>query len=357
MGKSRIVLLTLALLAAGTLLALLIRRQEAQRLAASSVPQQEIVYTGEEFLMDTFVTQRVYGKNGEETVRQVNRLLQEMEGVYSGYLPDSEVSKVNAGAGITAVEVSPEVFDVIRRSLELSEASGGVFDVTVAPLVRLWGITTDSPRVPGADEISNAQSYIGWDQAVLDEEAHTVFLPRPGISLDLGAVVKGYAAEKCRDLYEKAGVTGGIVSLGGTVAAVGTHSDGTPFQIGLRDPKGGSNDIFGVLTGEGRIIATSGGYERHFEEDGKRYEHILDPRTGYPVETDLLSVTAVSGDGLLADYLSTTLYMLGSQVVADNLNRSEFSVIAVKNDGTILISDDLREHITLKEDSGYSLAS
>lgn len=131
--------------------------------------------------------------------------------------------------------------------------------MTVAPLVRLWGITTDSPRVPGADEISNAQSYIGWDQAVLDEEAHTVFLPRPGISLDLGAVVKGYAAEKCRDLYEKAGVTGGIVSLGGTVAAVGTRSDGTPFQIGLRDPKGGSNDIFGVLTGEGRIIATSGG--------------------------------------------------------------------------------------------------
>ena len=355
--KSRIVLLALALLAAGALIWLLVQRQEEQRLAASSVPQQEIVYTGEEFLMDTFITQRVYGEDGENTVLAVNQLLQDMERVFSNYLPDSEIGKVNAGAGIAAVEVSEETFGVIRRSLELSAASGGIFDITIAPLVKLWGITSENPKVPSADEISNALSYIGYDQVDLDEAAHTVFMPRPGISMDLGAVVKGYAAEKCRDVYEEANVTGALISLGGTVVTVGTHSDGKPFQIGLRDPNGGSNDIFGVLSGEERIIATSGGYERYFEQDGKRYEHILDPRTGYPVETDLLSVTAVSGDGLLADYLSTTLYMLGSEVLEENLNRAEFSVVAVKTDGTILISDDLKERFTLKEESGYTFAS
>lgn len=307
--------------------------------------------------MDTFITQRIYGEDGEDTVLAVNRLLQDMEQVFSNYLADSEISRVNAGAGIAAVEVSEETFGVIQRCLELSAASGGVFDITIAPLVKLWGITSENPKVPGADEIGNALSYVGYDQVILDASAHTVSMPRPGISMDLGAVVKGYAAEKCRDIYEEANVTGALVSLGGTVVAVGTHSDGTPFQIGLRDPKGGSNDIFGVLSGEERIIATSGGYERYFEQDGRRYEHILDPRTGYPAETDLISVTAVSADGLLADYLSTTLYMLGSEVLEENLNRTEFSVIGVKTDGTILISEDLRERFTLKEESGYSFAS
>ncbi len=354
--KSRIVLLTCALLAVGILVWLAAQRREEQ-LTDSSVPQQEMVYTSEEFLMDTFVTQRTSGNDAENTIQSVNNLLQNLEQTYSLYLPESEISKVNAGAGLGPVEVSEEVFDVIRRSLELSSKTDGVFDVTIAPLVKLWGITSAQPKVPSADEISNALSYIGWEQVTLDEENHTVSLSRPGVSLDLGAIVKGYAAEQCRTIYQEADITGGLLSLGGTVVAVGTRPDGTPFQIGIRDPQGSANDIFGVLSGEDRVIATSGGYERYFEEDGKRYEHILDPRTGYPVETDLISVTAVSEDGLLADFLSTALYMLGSQTVMDNLNRSEFSVIAVTEEGRILISDDLKEHFILKEETGYTMAS
>lgn len=354
MRKSRIVVLAAVLLAVGALSWLLMRKQE-QRRADSSVPSQEIVYTGEEFCMDTFVTQRAYGDAGEEAVREVNRLLQEMETTYSAYRSDSQISKINACAGITAVEVPDEVFSVVRRSLQLSEASGGVFDVTVAPLVQLWGITSENPKVPSADAISYALSYVGWGQVTLDEETKTVWMPRPGISLDLGGVLKGYAAEKCREVYEEKGVSG-ILSLGGTVVTAGRKPDGSEFQIGLRDPQKGANDLFGTLSGENRIIATSGGYERYFEEDGKRYGHILDPRTGYPAETDLLSVTAISSDGLLADYLSTTLYLLGSDTVKENLNRPEFSVIAVKEDGTVLISDDLREKFTLQEDAGYVLA-
>ena len=359
MKRFRILLLVLALAAVTGLLWFAgekQRQEEERRAAQSSVPEAQQVYTNEDFVMDTFITQTIYGDKGEEAIRQVAACLREIEAAYSAYLPDSEIAKVNAQAGIRPAEVSPEVFSVIRRGLEFSQETEGVFDITIGPLVRLWGITGENPKVPAANAISSALNAVGHGQVVLDEEAKTVSLPRPGISLDLGALVKGYAAQKVWAIYQELGVDGAAASLGGTIVVYGEKPGGEPFAVGLRDPEGDAADYYGILRGEERLLATSGGYERYFEEDGQVYHHVLDPRTGFPAETDLLSVTVACDDGLKADFLSTWLYMEGTQGVTVHLNQADYSIAAVDRDHNVYLSDDLKEKFTLEEGKGYQLA-
>ena len=346
-------MLAAAVLAAGVLIWLNVQKESGQD-EVSSAPQ--VVYTGEDFVMDTYVTQRVSGDSGEKAIEEDSAMLMETEQTFSRFRSDSVISEINAQAGIAPVEVPEEVLGVLKEGLAYSAQSEGLFQMTIAPLADLWGIMSDSPKVPGADEISNALSYVDDSQAALDEEAGTVFLPRPGISLDLGALVKGYAAGKAREIYEENQVDSALLSLGGMIVTVGRKPEGEPFQIGLRDPEGGASDYFGILSGDGRIISTSGGYERYFEQDGKRYHHILDPRTGYPAESGLLSVTVLCNDGMKADFLSTTLYIAGTEAVKSHLNEPDYSIIAVTDDRQVLVSGDLAESFSLTEDSGYTLA-
>lgn len=330
-------------------------QKKAEREAASSTPAQ-VVYTGENFVMNTYATQRVTGEKAQQAIEEVNQMLLETEQIFSRYRADSIISKINAQAGVAPVGVPDEVMTVLKQALAYSVETEGVFQITVAPLVDTWGIMTDSPKVPEADEISNALSYVDDSQVLLDEEAGTVFLSRPGVSLDLGALVKGYAAQKAKEIYEKNQVDSALLSLGGMVVTVGVKPEGTPFEIGLRDPEGTASDYFGVLTGESRIVSTSGGYERYFEQDGVTYHHILDPRTGYPADSGLLSVTVLCNDGMKADFLSTYLFLEGADTVKSHLNEPDYSVIAVTEDHQVLVSDDLAESFALAENSGYTIA-
>ena len=347
-------MLAAVVLALGVLVWLNVQKREEQR-AASEKPA-EVVYTGESFVMDTYVTQRVSGDSGEKAIEEVSAMLLETEREFSRFRADSAVSEINAQAGIAPVEAPEEVFEVLRQGLAGSAQSGGLFQLTIAPLADLWDIMSDSPRVPRADEISNALSYVDDSQVVLDEEAGTVVLTRPGISLDLGALVKGYAAGKAREIYLENGVESALLSLGGMVVTVGERPDGQPFSIGLRDPEGSASDLYGTLAADGRIISTSGGYERYFEQDGQIYHHILDPRTGYPADSGLLSVTVLCGDGMQADFLSTYLFIAGEDAVREHLNETDYSVIAVTEEREVLLSDDLKERFSLTEDAGCTLA-
>ena len=325
-----------------------------------SIPEPEIVYTGEDFVMDTFVTQQVSAENGEELILQVNELLHDLEVEWSAYASGSVPDRINAMAGVSAVEVTEEQYELIQKVYDFSVFTGGRFDPTIAPLVKLWGITSGQTEVPSADRISWALSYVSLSNIILDPEAHTVRLDRPGVELDFGGSVKGYAVEQALAFYQQSDVQGALISLGGNVAATGKRpaADGgeTDFTIGLRDPQGSANDYFGVLRLSDRVICTSGGYERYFEQDGKIYHHILDPETGYPAETDLLSVTVIGTDGLLCDCLSTWLYMEGLDNLKEHLNEKNYSVIAVDNESRIWMSDSLSAAFTLREDSGYTMA-
>lgn len=163
--------------------------------------------------------------------------------------------------------------------------------------------------------------------------------------IDLGGIAKGYTGQKLTELFKSYDISSALVSLGGNIQAIGTKPDGSSWKVGIRDPKGGQQDYIGVLSVKDEAVVTSGGYERYFEENGKTYIHIIDPRTGFPVEGDLLSVTIVSEDGTLADGMSTALYIMGYEKACQfwRQHQNEFNVILITQDGRIHVSDRLQE--------------
>jgi thiamine biosynthesis lipoprotein len=241
-------------------------------------------------------------------LREIDQTMNANEQASSG---ESELGRINNYAGIEPVKVSGELIAVLDRALQYAELSGGAFDPTVGPLVKLWGIGSEAPRIPGGPEIAEALSLINWQDVRVDHERETVFLQKPGMALDLGAIAKGYAADEAAALIRAAGLKRGIIDLGGNIMALGSRSWNNPWRIGIQDPDRKRGDYLGVLLVEDKSVVTSGIYERYFEFEGWRYHHILSTRDGYPVENGLLSVTIAADFSIDADGLSTSAFALG----------------------------------------------
>ena len=223
-------------------------------------------------------------------------------------------------------------------------------------MVELWGITSDHPHVPTDEELAQAMALMGLEDLVLDEEACTVYLTRPGMAIDLGGIAKGWTADQLREYARELGAERGYVSLGGNLMIIGERPDGDPFKFGLRDPQGDASTYLGTVTLEdGCTMATTGGYERYFEEDGIRYHHVLDPRTGYPADSDLLSVAVISKDGTLADYLSTTLFVQGLEAAKEAAGSEDYALVMVDQENNVWISGSLRGNFEPHEtDADYT---
>ena len=185
----------------------------------------------------------------------------------------------------------------------------GAFDPSLGPVSRLWNLSAGEPRLPPAPEIAQAMTKVGLDRIEIDSATGTVRLSEPGMALDLGGIAKGYALDRARLVIENFGVKAALVNAGGDILAVGEKAPGKPWRVGVQDPRSG-NAMVAVASVKDKIIVTSGDYERFFVKNGKRYHHILDPRTGYPA-TGLRSVTIVATDGLTADALATAVLVLG----------------------------------------------
>mgnify|MGYP000970857584 CR=1 FL=1 len=322
-------------------------------IAIPGCGKQEKEASAQIFAMDTVMEVAAYGEHAEQAVKYTEKRIEELQNRLSRTKADSLVSGLNRDGSIR--HLTYDYWNLIARAKEYRDATNGAFDITIAPVMDAWGFTGDSFRVPEQSELDTLLKKVNSDAIqMLGSPSDSVTLGE-GQAIDLGGIAKGYTSDLVEQTFRANGVESGKISLGGNVFVLGTKPDGSDWRVGIKDPRNESG-LAAILSLRDAYAITSGGYERYFEEDGKRYGHILDPRTGYPAETDLLSVTAISSDGLLADYLSTTLYLLGSDTVKENLNRPEFSVIAVKEDGTVLISDDLREKFTLQEDAGYVLA-
>jgi thiamine biosynthesis lipoprotein len=243
--------------------------------------------------------------------------LGEIDALMSATRPDSELSLINAGAGAAPVSVSPELMAVLEKARYFAEISGGAFDPTVGPLVRLWNIGSDTAAVPEAAEIADALGLINWQDMILDRTRGTVLLSKPGMALDLGAIAKGYAADELAGILREAEIPGAIIDLGGNIYAFGTRppeSAGAatrPWRIGIQNPLDDRGVYAGVVELWNCSVVTSGVYERFFLYNGKRYHHILDTVTGFPVENGLVSVTVIAPSSMDADALSTALFTLG----------------------------------------------
>lgn len=302
--------------------------------------------TGTTFAMNTFIEQKWYGPNGQRTMEEVNTLLTALEGELSQHLDSSEIGRLNDQAGKAPVPLTPATYAFLKRARDLSLQSEGAFDITIAPLVNAWDITGFAPRVPTPEEIQALLARSGLEELVLEEENLTAYLPREGMAVDLGGIAKGWACGEIRSVALQNGITRGYVSLGGNLMVLGKKPDGSDFKFGVRDPRGPANEYIGIITLEGKTMATTGDYERYFEVDGVRYHHVFDPRTGYPANGGLISVSVLCEDGALADYLSTTLFVLGRETALAQLDDPRFDLILVDSDLNVYVSTRIRENFT-----------
>lgn len=299
-----------------------------------SAASQKQVVTRQLFAMDTIMEFTAYGKNAGTAVSAAMQEVQRLDALLSAANPASEVSRLNGEGGGA---VSGDTASLLRLSLETYEETGGLFDCTVYPLVRLWGFPTQDYHVPSEEELEQVLPLVDSEKLRFDGEALRM---EPGQAIDFGGVGKGYAAARVMEIFREHGVRSGMVSLGGNVQVLGVKPDKTPWRIGVRDPEGGG--YFGILSLEDRAAVTSGGYERYFEAGGETYIHILDPRTGRPAESDLLSVTVVSEDGARADALSTALFLMGKEdAAAFWREQGGFDMVLVAEDRQVFITEGL----------------
>lgn len=224
---------------------------------------------------------------------------------------ESEVESVNRAAGLHAVRVSPDTMEVLQAGLEFSRLGDGAFDITVGPLVKLWGIGTEKARVPSPEEIREALGHVGYRSLKLDASSAEAFLLSRSMRLDLGAIAKGYAADEAARILRFEGVKTALINLGGNILTMGKKPDGSPWRIGIQNPEDPRGTYLGIVTSAETSVVTSGVYERFFERDGVRYHHILDTRTGFPVSNGLTSVSIVTAHSMRADGFSTLLFALG----------------------------------------------
>lgn len=314
------------------------------------------------YRMSTVIEQRWYGSGAKEMIKDVDSLIDEMEQKLSFYGPGSEIDRINENAGIKPVVVSRDVFELISRTKEFCQtrqARDAGFDCMVGPLVVEWDITGENPHVPESEKVEELLSLVDWRDILLDERACTVMLRRMGQKLDLGAVAKGYICGRIGELSQQHRLDGGFVSVGGNVVAIGTKPKEQKFIFSVQDPRGREGEGFGSvelpldLNGKTlSILATSGDYFRYFKENGVRYHHILDAHTGYPKESDLISVTILSADGFMSDALSTLLFMEGTEGLAAYKGTSDFAFIAVDKKGAVYLSDNLQTRFTMNPNAG-----
>ena len=277
-------------------------------------------------------------------------LISQLENKISRNIPDSEISDLNRNAGLSPVVLSQPVFQLLTMAQKYSILSEGMFDVTIDPVVELWGIGTDHAAVPPADKLEHALSLVDYRTLELDPDKSTAYLPRQELSVDLGGIAKGYIADQVREFLVSGGAEGGIIDLGGNILAFGKKPDGSVFRIGIQDPFGGRGSTIGVVTMEEGSLVTSGIYERYFEQDGKKYHHIFDVRTGYPVENNLAGVSIVTRESAAGDALSTAVFALGLEKGMALVERTGgVDAVFITRDKEVYISSGLKDSFTLTD--------
>ncbi|MBP7056523.1 MAG: FAD:protein FMN transferase [Candidatus Omnitrophica bacterium] len=288
------------------------------------------------------------GKDTKSAISAAFNEISRLEEVFSAYKPDSELSRLNRSAAQGAVAVSEELFFVIKRSLEYSAKTKGSFDITVKPLRDLWKRAGESGEPPSEASITDARSRVGADLVFLDDRSRTVKFAQEGVELDLGAVAKGYAVDRATKVLKDLGIRNAVVSAGGDMFCIGARSKEKRWKIGIQHPRDRSKIIYTInVTDKG--VDTSGDYERYFTIAGKRYSHIIDPKTGMPIGDNIVSATVVALDSMTADIFATALCVSGKGGLG----------LAVSNgiDAMLIIKEDngLSTYMTKDFESRYDL--
>lgn len=246
--------------------------------------------------------------------QQIDYSVQEarkIENTISSWIPHSQTSKINKNAGISPVKVDVELFELIERAKRVSKLTNGVFDITIDPLISVWKIDSIHTSIPSSEQIQQAKKLVNYQEIQLDKKNQTVFLPKKGMSVGFGGIGKGFVGEFLKVKLIKRGVNSGMISAGGDIIVWGNHPEQELWSIGIANPSE-KNTLLGYLKVKNNSVVTSGNYEKYIEIHGKRYTHIINPQTGFPVE-GLKSVTVVCANAELADALATACFVMGTE--------------------------------------------
>ena len=300
------------------------------------------------FGLNTILSITIYALDSEkapmEIIQECFDLSKHYEDLFSRTREGSDIYRINASQG-EPVEVDPATIDILELSLEYSEKTNGAFDVTIAPVRSLWNFVGDNLAPPAQEEIAQALTHVGYEMIVLDKEHNQVSKKDPQAAIDLGAIAKGYIADRLAEYLEEQGVQSAIINLGGNIYALGSAypsgslDEPAPFTIGIQRPFEDTNQVFGAVRVSDQTVVTSGVYEQCFTYDGKLYHHILDPATGYPVENSVEAVIIITDRSVDGDALSTSCFLLG-------LEEGMELIEATENTEAIFITYDNQMHFS-----------
>ena len=298
--------------------------------------------------MGTLVSITAVGRGNDEANEAIVAGFQEikrLEQLLSTWIPTSELSKVNAAAGKSAVKVSLETLVVVRKSLQVAEMTEGAFNIAIGPAVDAWNVSAE-PRLPTSEELAALKPLVDLQYVHTDVWERTIHLQKPGMRIDVGGIGKGYAADQAVMVMKKAGALAGVVALSGDIKTFGRSPDGAAFPVGIRHPRK-EGEILAEIDLQDEAISTAGDYERFFDKDGVRYHHILDPNTLQPAR-GCQSVSVIAKEGIWADGLDTGIFVLGAERGMELVEQLEdVEAIIVDDHGHVLVSSGLRNRVRL----------
>ena len=311
--------------------------------------------TLELFAMDTYMTFVAIGDGADDVLTDLSRTVNTLESSLSRTVDTSEVSRLNRDGSAVWDEDGAQL---LSWALQHSQETDGAFDITIAPLVELWGITSDSPRVPSQAEIDALLPLVGYEH--VHQSAYYNISLDEGCAVDLGGIAKGYASDCAAVLFYRSALTGGCANLGGNVYVYGTNAQNKPWSVAIQDPADSEGYVC-TLSLSDAFVVTSGGYQRYFTApDGTVYQHILDPKTGYPAQSDLTSVSVITrgafdGQGTRADAYSTALYVMGEQAAVDFWRAQDmsFDMVLITRDGRVVYTPGLADCFNEKDGTAY----
>ena len=291
-------------------------------------------------------------EHGKRILKECESILIDNDNKMSCQISYSEISKINDNAGIDYVRVSDDTFKVIKEAIDFSKASNDTFDISIGPIIDLWGIGTDNAKVPTKEDIQSKLSLVNYKNILLDENTHSVKLSKKNMKIDLGGIANGYAADKIYAYLKEENLESALINLGGNIYALGTKSNNQPFSIGIQDPTKARGNSIGNIKISNKSVVTSGIYERYLEFNDKIYHHMLDPHTGYPFDNNLSSVTIVSDTSMICDALSTTTFGLGIEggmKLIDDMDGVD--AIFITKDKKVYLSKNLKGSFNLTDTS------
>lgn len=319
------------------------KEMSSQSLSKASDLEKSEASESEIFALDTAITLKVYGSKRAQVLKKLEDKINELDEMLSTGKETSEVSRLNRSGEAV---LSPTVANLVKRSLDIYKKTDGLFDITIYPLMELWGFPTKNYRVPSEKEIEEKLKLVGSDKIDFNEETRKISFKNKGMEIDFGGIGKGYITDELVKILTDEKVESAIINLGGNVFGFRKKPDGSLWNIAIRDPNEPDKYMAAIRLEDSAVI-TSGGYERYFEENGIIYHHILDPRTGKPSESGLKSVSIISKDGTLADALSTSLFIMGEEKAIGywKENGSNFDILLMTNDNRLIVSAGIKDKV------------